>query len=200
MELHDEDFLKGVGERLEGFYPGLSERIDRLNDEQLGRAIVLKPIGQQSEAQLVGYILSVDQNQSEHVILFKTGDILVTKAENPIPGDSTPVRDIYIAKTSPSEEAIEFHATTRSSQIIQLLIGTNLLMAQVTLRNDSFANLPQILEKVDQAIKVASEVKANRDKAKRDSAESVINKLDQLFKPPQNPQSPTDQPPPLNQP
>ena len=38
----DDEFLRQAGERLEGYFPGMSERIDKLNTEQLGRGIVIK--------------------------------------------------------------------------------------------------------------------------------------------------------------
>ena len=90
----DECFLRSMGEQLEGYIPELPEQIEKLNAAKLGRAIVLKRPAEagSSPSQIIGYMLPTNHNQSEHVLLFNTGDLLVSQVE----GDYSGYRDVYL--------------------------------------------------------------------------------------------------------
>lgn len=202
--MNDEDFLRSAGERMEGYFPGLSKRIDKLNSEQLGRGIVISNYQTDSSTpprtELVGYVLPTGNDQREHVIIFKSGDIFVTLPTKAIPNSQTPQEAYdtrYILKLNPTLNPIEFDARGTYSNVEKMVGNPNLMRmefwADVEMRNSSSESIPRIMAKVDQAITVAQEAKAERDRAKKESAQQFITRIDELLNPkkPMPPEEPT---------
>ena len=199
----DDQFLKGIGEQIEGYFPGLSEKIDELNYQQLGRGIV---VGQGENKKLVGYILPLQANQEKHLVILKSGTIFIIQPNNP----SEVSKEFYIKNFSPSPESslFPFH---NIQQIERHFIED--ISLKITLQNNNPQHLPQIYEAMDQAISLARELKEKRDQAKNESAQEFIKKIDAFLNPPkklsgenpmppgqsQEPPKPQD-PPPSNEP
>ncbi|MCL4366106.1 hypothetical protein M1437_02670 [Patescibacteria group bacterium] len=203
MQEGDEAFLRSAGERMEGYFPGLSERIDKLNMEQLGRGIVLKHFqeGARSSSELIAYILPVSKDQREHVILFKSGDIFVTSVPSPGAGALSTQADAdkyYTNKMAPSPVPIEV-TDFKYSNIGQVVgdinaVSSHNFWSRITGRNSDPASTTQVLAKVDQAIIVAKETKAERDRAKEESAKQLLAKIDEFLNP-KKPEPPESIPP-----
>src|SRR5215210_6595851 len=105
MHENDGDFLKGMNERMEGLYPGVTERIEKLKDEQLGREIGIESRAPQTGEMIftsIGYVLPVNAEQTEHIILFRTGDIVVTAPWPQNPSTQINYADKYKENHSPS--------------------------------------------------------------------------------------------------
>ncbi|MDO8658946.1 MAG: hypothetical protein Q7K55_09480 [Candidatus Levybacteria bacterium] len=181
QEQEDDQFFKGVGEQMEGYFPGLSERIDELNYQQLGRGIMIRKAERDpaSQAKLVGYVLPLQSDQEKHLVILKNGTLFVIEpVHDPQMPGAIPVhkRDF-----SPSETRYEFPDFYNMAEVEQNLI--ELPGEKISLRNDNPENLPQIYEAMDQAISLAKELKGKRVQAKKESAQTLINKLDTFLNP-----------------
>lgn len=136
-----ESIFKASEERLEGKYPGAQERIDNLTAEGVGKPIQLtlyrqnpspnsQPRYLKTKTENIGYILPVDHQNIEHVILFSTGEVMVI-----VPRKITDEYDLnrYREQTTPSEEPLDmsgYEPTTLPAQVDRLI---NLLV--LTLRS-----------------------------------------------------------------
>ncbi len=192
----DDEFLRGAGERLEGYFPGMSERIDKLYAEQLGRGIIIQRSSSAppSPDELIGYILPVSRDQREHVVLFKSGDIIITSSVTTLPHEQTTQQQAnqqyadqhYIEIMSPGPIPIELGVRSYPS-IDRFVNDPNslrvYLRADIKMRNSNPETVPHILVKVDQAMAIAKEAKAERDKAREDSAKQLMSKIDELLDP-----------------
>lgn len=190
MAESDKEFLEGVSERLEGFYPGIFERLEKLKSEQLGRAIVFPNTPEEvargeNKGRLMGYILPTRYDQLEHVLLFRNGLLLVTNTDIGIYGG------VYREKFSPSEKPFDIHSKESIEELAkELTDGLPHYGCRVTLSSTQPPQMPQILEKVDQATLIAIETKTTRE-----NIAEIIKKLDSIFEPPQElpPQAPPQQ-------
>lgn len=196
----DDEFLRSMGERLEGFYPGIYERLERLASEQLGRAIIFPNSPEETargenRGRLVGYILPTRHDQREHVLLFRNGLVLVSELDR----DSSIDYDKYKRNFAPSERPFDTAKANMSIETLEkaLTLGIDALNTpshhwgcRITLRSSQPTQMPQILEKVDQATLIAIETRTTRENVKE-----IIKKLDSIFEPPQElpPQAPQQQ-------
>lgn len=197
----DDEFLRAAGERLEGYFPGLPERIDKLHAEQLGRGIVIKDYQLGSAPprdELIGYILAVSKDQREHLVLLKTGDIFVISPLTLPVSAEMAQKDVdqeYIAQTSPASIPVELAKNVYPN--IDRFVGNphlrTHLWADIKMRNSNPENVPHILAKIDQAMAVAKETKAERDQAKEESAQQLMTKIDELLNP-KKPNPPAEPP------
>lgn len=189
----DQEFLRQAGERMEGYFPGMSERIDKLSAEQLGRGIVIERYKadptSQSRDELVGYILPVDATKREHIILFKSGDIFVISPRTLGSGAKSTQADMdryYGDVTNPSPVPVELSAI--SYPTIERVVGSSSftrdrLAANINMRNNDPTNVQNVLAKVDQAVSFAKGAKVEKDKAKEYSANQSMTRIDELLNP-----------------
>lgn len=181
MQEHDERFLGEMSEKAAGFYPGLSDRIHELSYQGLGRDIVIggslgHPI------KLVGYILPLNFEQSRHILMFKSGLIIVTE---PNPKTLITNPDLYKAEFSPSREPLILNWDSNLQRGIYDLYSGLLFKGQsVVLRSDNPTEKEQIKQALARAFSFAEELKREKDAAQREIADELIISLDRLLNPP----------------
>lgn len=212
----DSDFFKNLEEQMEGSAPGLSKRIERLDFEQLGRAIVIKgenkgqdeiakiesaitraqsllqgkpsnpqdqPPPEESKDYLIGYILPVQADQRRHVVIFKTGSILIIEP---------PTGMKYLSSESESEDKYKRDFSPNEDPLtLSREWGKNALevenryfkegIVHTVLSNKNPNDLPKISEAMSQALSFANELKVSREIAKQESLRDLIRKLDLFF-------------------
>lgn len=202
----DEKFFQELDEQLEGAAPGLSQRLERLNFEQLGRAIVVKKddrAGDVAKAErivasvqgksvsdfeeiaqrrnkefLAGYILPVQADQAKHVIILKNGSILVIRS--PVPGEAIfSEKHHYLDRFSPNAYALELSHDWKDVNSIESEYLPQ--YSKVVLSSKNPRDLPQIAEAISQSLGLARELKASRDKAKQDGLKILTEHLDSFF-------------------
>lgn len=200
-----------------------TQLIGRLDAEQLGRAIVItkkedsrtvvrrtheegtdfaietQPGQKQSE--LCGYILALNNDNTEHLMVFTNGVMLTTKAATPSPEAASGVEESYKEQyeTQFSPSASPFlppsYISHRSSSVTDIIddfkrFGENSKL-KVTHENTSLGDQELFNTYFDQAFSVATELKAERDKARRSTMKSFVEKFDAFL----NPKPPSHEPP-----
>lgn len=174
----DEGFLDKMGELAAGYYPGLSERINELSYQGLGRAIVVGGATDIS-IELVGYILPINFEQSKHVLMFNSGLVMVTE-----PNPRIVVRNpnLYKVEFSPSTEPLVIDSGGSLQRGIHVIYTGTLFKGQeVILRSDNPAEKDQIKLELAQAFSFAEELKRKKDAAQKEIADELINSIDRLL-------------------
>ena len=195
--------------------------IGRLDEEQLGRAIVLrhqgpeKTVARQTDAgigiekesppeerDLCGYSLAMNEDDSRHLVIFRDGTILAVQPQTPsgIP--------IYKNNLSSTDNALRLPLVIKTtSEVIQRMkegIFNNTAL-NVTHINTNPKDAPQFDGFFDQAISICSKRKTERDQARRTTMQGFVTKFDNFLNPrgPENPppgQLPPESPPPKTPP
>jgi hypothetical protein len=201
MGMHEdiERVAHEASQRLEGHFPGMPEQIERLNAEQLGRAITLwdeHPVTKEPYEQLIGYTLPVQSDQNRHILLFKSGDIFVT--DNRYRDMNGTLHQRYKQHFSPNEEPLRFYKRKSIDEVInELHSSTSPWHAKIIFRNTNPSDKERISEVMDQALSCARETKEARERAKEESTRELMRKLDAFFnptKPHHNPNPSSDVP------
>lgn len=189
MSVEDDRFFEGLGERFEGFFPGMSEQIDRLEADRYGRAI--QAGSKIEDLRTVGYILPANEEQTEYVVMLKTGDVMVIQPRDPHDPNSLSTFQKYFSQ---NEEPIPGNYSNPSTLVSKLVDNLFSYHSKLVARNNDSSQVPQVLETVDNALRVAKKLKEQRDEAKNTSAEEVIRRLNEFFRPPKPPDFPPEPP------
>src|SRR5689334_10686847 len=86
MEERDMDFIHEVSHAgfVESSYPGMVERLQALHEAEIGRTLYLARQDGDSQVQLiVGSILPLNASQTEHIIIFRNGEMVKTTFIDP---------------------------------------------------------------------------------------------------------------------
>lgn len=186
MGIEDLDkFIRNQEERFEGKFPGVKERVEGLAAEGIGRSISVQTIGKMQRQQRIigsdkiGYILPVNTENTEHVVLFNTGDVVVII--------STPgYMDNYRTNFSPSEEPLSIFADDGNSlpaTVDQFLSYP--FFHRIIMRNSNPDQQNQVISKFEQALELAKIEKAKRESAKRESLEregGIFDRIDMFLR------------------
>ncbi len=203
-----EEFFRNLEEQMEGAAPGLSERLERLKFEQLGRAIIVKKDPQadriaraekiianiqgkdvsdpeertqQNKDFLAGYILPVREDQEKHVVILRNGSILVIqlRASSGSALEKEALKENYKELFSPNTEPLEL---THSWGGVDRVESTWLpIHSKIALSSKNLQDLPQISEAVSQSLSLAKELKVTREKAKQEGLQNFTKQLDSFF-------------------
>jgi len=178
----DNRFFEQLGNP-DGTNPEMVKRIDELDYNQYGRAI-----RQKDSNQLVGYILPLNTNQTEHLVLFVNGRIIKTRPINEM------AEWLYREKLSPSEEPYAELGQSSVGNVIGLLstVHNNYFQALRTAINEDPNQVPEIEEAIKQALSIAKALKDQRQKAKADSLTFLFGEIDNLLRPQDKPGFPLD--------
>lgn len=171
MRFEDENFLQAQSERLEGYLPGLPGIIEELNLQYYGRAIFLGPLSGKPD-ELIGYALPLQENQKRHLVVFKTGDILITEPDiSTYPSNQVDWRiDTYLKEFSPSLDGMLVIALTIHQAIRQFTQAFNKFAAKTTLYNTNPDQESDINQAIVQAVTLGKKLKEQRTRAKETSA------------------------------
>lgn len=192
----DEDFLRQSGEKLAGQYPGAQERINALATEGVGRVFnfrkfnkALNPTTQKHDfigEERIGYIIPTNPENTEHIVLFNTGDILVITAGN------QQHLDEYKLNLAPSEEPAVFSVYVETDLYYPDAIASfaeskyigSVVPYKVVMRNNHPEQTEQIKTKFNQALNLARAEKHRRDNARKESleGEDVFKQIDEFLK------------------
>lgn len=225
------DFFGELDEQMMGAAPGLSEKLEKLNRQQLGRAIVIQgeqrdqgelskintlitrtesvlqgkvadqdsDKGQSPDASkdyFMGYTLPVQSDQEKHLIILKSGRIIVMAP----PGDEyrehnkIEYREKFAPNDAPLVLGKGWGTTINEIEDNYFKTGMN---GTIILSNKKPNDLPQIAEAIDKSLILARELKGARDKAKQESVQGLMGKLDSFFGNEQPKGPSTNQAPPL---
>jgi hypothetical protein len=204
------DLFKKLDEQMEGVIPGFSERLEKLNREHLGRAIIImgKKEDQSSEVkELTKAIKSIqgkgspddmeDQALPEGNNDYLAGYILPVQAdqEKHVMILKTGIIAITQPKRDDREYYVEQYKKDFSPNEYPMMFpnvwgkDTNRLYedllkdnyCKVILSNQKPEDVPQVMEALDQSLVLAKELKVTREKAKQDSLKGLMGKLDAFF-------------------
>lgn len=171
---------KQAGEQLEGYFPGLPDRIAELNFQQYGRAIIVRKDYRDPESidKLVGYILPLQEDQGKHLIIFNDGFMLVTEPDD----NSTNYEKVerYKNQFRPHNDPLEFDSFSNLPKIESSFIGPT-FWGKVSLRNDNLSQQQEIAGAIRQAVIVAKELKERRLKAKVETVNLFLGEIDGLL-------------------
>jgi hypothetical protein len=209
----------------------LTRLIDKMDSENLGRAIVVRkpseprrPDPEQtdvarlasaieattgeptSDFDTVGYVLPLEVDNTSHLLVFNNGIMGVIESASTTPDDAYErgYKDQYSPNAVPLGASSSYprihNVTEMSSALLTGGGGTRRIVA----KNDSSETLPRFKEYIDAAVTTATEAKRNRDAARRESGQYLINQFEKtLFKrppePPQHGTPPPEAPPPTQQ-
>jgi len=191
MQEGDKDFLRGMQDKLEGNFPGLPDMLKLLQQEELGRAIATteeNPVSNEITYNLQGYILPLTKDQLSHLIVLRTGRMLVIKSH-----DADFHQREYRNTFSPSSEPLKYHYTrTPDSIAADLKMGVGKILAD----NIHPAEAHFFDNAVEDAISCAQEAKREREIAKERTVGKFMQRLNEtLFKKPEPPTQPFQDPP-----
>lgn len=171
--------------------------VDRLDSENLGRGIVISHkesdrtavnqtdtgffVEQQpgeKRDELVGYSLPLKDDDTQHLVVFKDGTMLVTE---PSRMDEKSVVECYKRTKAANSLPNIFDSTHTLSYIIDGYKSYSAYLKTVT-SNDQGASAEQFDTYFDQALQVATARKAEREQAQRTTMSSFVDKFDAFFK------------------
>ena len=155
-----------------------------------------QPPREENKDYLIGYILPIQVDQKRHVLIFKTGTILVTE----------PSTDYYEGSDRREKEYREYCIPNDYPLGLSSHWGKNATEVEnkffirtpfkVVLSNKNPNDLPKISEAMSQALSFANELKTSREKAKQDSVQDLMKQLDSFFGNGESKGPSTGQPPP----
>ena len=152
----------------------IHERLNRLNEMRLGRALVYR--GRDGYI-LLGYSLALNLEQSSHVLLFNDGEVLLV--EEPEQGYQKRAYS-QIFNTYP----IPFYFDTKDmDQVKHFFIGGAACQSKIILDVHDPDIMPIIEESVNRAIDVSKQLKERRAIALAMSAGIVIDVIDDQIPP-----------------
>ena len=150
--------------------PSSSEIIEKFHNDNLGRAISVK---NGYKEQIVGYILSVTNDNSRHFVVFSNGDMFVIKPSIITDEEKTIYKDTYSAnKTSLALGEWATSAEDASEYIKKSSF------CDVVFTNDTTRNADELPAIMDQAIMTATENKMDRERAKQESVKQLVHAVD----------------------
>ena len=195
----------------------LTRVVDKLDQEQYGRAITVRDeepqtaqvrqtdqgveveMGKQVQKEnTVAVALPLNRENTRHLVVSKTGDMLVGEPSDPV------YSELYISSFSPNETPLHkpFKKWRTARQVVEdFRSGNSDTGMKVTHMNTSPDQAQQFEGFFDTAIQLAQETKAEREKAKTTTMRSFLDKANTLFKRPDLPrhhpphEGPGDQPP-----
>lgn len=181
-----EDFDRTFGnigqeasKKLEGYFPGLSEKVDELVYRRYGKGIRINRDERdpQSQSRIVGCILPLDSNQNKHLIILKSGTILVTEPATDV------YEELYRKKYSLSTMDYEFDPIDTLNSVEHNIATGGSHFSKVILNNQNLDQADQIKQAVIDAVNLARVEKEKRDRAKEETARDAIAKIDQFLNP-----------------
>lgn len=194
-----------------------SEMIDRIDREQLGRALVIRDSGPQStrvrqtdagadiEMQpsqtrdtVIGISLSLGSEQ--HLLVFKNGAMLVTEPRYTDQGSRDDYKEIFDANEEPfAMDRQRWRNIPDAVNRIRGVDGKGLLGARVTDSLHTEQDLTRFDGYFGKAIEIAAKRKEQQEAVRRKGMRAFTDKLEEtIFKQPEPPpgsERPPDQPP-----
>lgn len=151
--------------------------IESLHKRNVGRAIVL---GHGPAAEMVGMILPVNKEGSEHAILINDGSIAVIKPES---GGNNALR--YKFSFSPDKAPLRFFDDTLPEEVMQIIFSAHSAYGALpVLRNNNPADVEQINNKLEEAFSLANAFMAEREAAKNQTIYFSNEAVNRHFGPP----------------
>ncbi len=149
-----------------------------------------QPAPQQRE--LIGYVLPLDKDNISHLTVFIDGTMLRTEPQRT---DDQGLVTAYKNGSSPNASPDDFETRGISTvdQAITYLRNSD-IYRKVTDINNTEAAEAKFTTHFDQSITVATELKAERDRARRGTMRGFVNKFDTFFK---RGEQPSQEPPPV---
>lgn len=193
-----------------------AETIDRLDQEQLGRALAIRDtdpasarvthqtsgdielheLPAEERETIIGYALPLKDDDTKHLLSFKDGQMCVTEpySDENIPASERIVsnyKNNFRANAAPLTRSRKEWGSVPGAVNSLRSHGIN-LQARVTDTNDSPDKVDYFNEVFDAAIDVATRRKTEKDQVRRQTMNNFMTRLDQkLFpKPDQPPPSP----------
>jgi hypothetical protein len=207
---NNREFFKGLDEQMEGAAPGLPEKLEKLNREKLGRAIVIEgKKGGDELAAIRDLTKAIKTSQSGAPSFDQEAQNLPDESKDYLIGYVLPAqsnqekhvmifktgdifvtappengylhsKENYIEEFSPNDEPIKL-GSVYGKNVAGVLEGYFKHYVKFTLSNKNPNDLPQISETIKQALVIAKELKTTREKAKQESIKSLTSQLDSFF-------------------
>lgn len=185
-----ESLFRHQEERMAGKHPGAQERIDGLVTEGLGRAVLLttyKPSGEYTAGlpnhqvayrENIGFILPIEGNDLQCIVIFNTGDVFVIE-----PRDERPEQiDRYRQQVYPSADPliVNRYLPTPLPASISSYTKSVECAFKIVLCNSISEEEPAVSDKFSKAIEFSKAAKARRQAVKRQSLERPGGIFDQI--------------------
>jgi len=149
------------------------------------KSIPYTPKTQRKESEYLGIILPCDKENNEHVIILANGLSLLTKS----PSEHSEYRQ----KTAPSDKPLE---TSHELQEIihyvrnQGFFPGGYFSVSFQASSDQPEQQDLVLSRTETALKLAIEIKAERERVLHETANRIADLYEKLFYSPQQPQTP----------
>ncbi|MEO6508838.1 MAG: hypothetical protein ABIO02_02700 [Patescibacteria group bacterium] len=190
--MHEEssEFIGKSLDRLDGSYPGLPKTLEKLRQEQLGRAITTfkkNEVTGEVSYDLHGYILPLNKNELSHLLVFRDGTMLMVEAH----GGHESTLEHYRKSFAASEEPYKFSDGHTLDTIIDHLSSyswaRNMHNSRIPADEKYFETA------IEQAISCAQESKKEREAVTQRLMDRLMDRLNAEIFNPTRPQDPSQE-------